>query len=62
MSDTNSNGLLDEQEFRSFIQYMGDNQKARHGDGIKSPDHGKQAYDIYNAFTPGVEGVSKQDV
>ena len=54
--------MLDEQEFGVFVQYMSDNQKARHGAGIKTPDQGKQAYDIYNTFTPGVEGVSKQDV
>ena len=54
--------MLDENEFGVFVQYMSENQKARHGDGIKTPDNGKQAFDIYNTFTPGANGVSKQDV
>ena len=54
--------MLNENEFCAFVQYMRENQIARHGDGIMTPDNGKQAFDIYNTFTPGANGVSKQDV
>ena len=54
--------MLDENEFGVFVQYMSENQKARHGAGIKTSDNGKQAFEIYNTFSPAVNGVSKQDV
>ena len=64
-ADTNSDGLLDKAELKDFFGKMGANAEAASVPHMKESDTTEEdqekIYALFNAATPGVEGISMQD-
>ena len=62
-ADANADGLLQRDEFKTFVSTMNDNGVAR---GLKHRDTTDEFIDkvfpCFNGFNPDVDGVSKQEI
>ena len=62
-ADTNADGLLDRDEFKTFVTAMNANGVAR---GLKNRDTTDEFIDLvfpaFNGFTADVDGVSKMEI
>ena len=63
-ADANKDGLLNREEFVDYMQKTSAREHKLYGDSAKFTDGELQFHyeDFYNKFTPGVDGVSFEDL
>jgi len=65
LADINKDGILDAAELRNFHILNQGNHIRIHGDSLadsKDPDNAAKWWNAMNSITPGVDGVSRDDI